>query len=69
MNSVKLSEKELTQVINSQELKNDEMENTQKIDLEEINSVSSQETMVAKENLNSLPQNTIVLEKNEEDKK
>ena len=66
MSSVKLQEKELTQVIDSQELKNEEMGNTQKVDLDEINAVSSQETMVVKENSTEFPQNTIVLNKTEE---
>lgn len=69
MNSVKLAEKELTQVIDSQKVKSDEMQETQKVvDLEKIDFVSSQETMVVNENLSVLPQNTIVLDETKESK-
>ncbi len=61
----KLKEKEVTQIINTENLKNDVNEETQKIDLNQMNSVS-QETVVADNNLNTLPQNTIVMDKTED---
>ena len=67
MLSIKMAEKQPTQIVNTEEIRNEEFDKTQKIDLSSHNSI--QDTVVAEENLNSLPQNTIVLnnknEKNE----
>ena len=67
MLSIKMVEKQPTQIVNTEEIRNEEFDKTQKIDLSSHNSI--QDTVVAEENLNSLPQNTIVLnnknEKNE----
>ena len=67
MLSIKMAEKQPTQIVNTEEIRNEEFDKTQKIDLSSHNSI--QDTVIAEENLNSLPQNTIVLnnknEKNE----
>lgn len=67
MLSIKMAEKQPTQIVNTEEIRNEEFDKTQKIDLSSHNSI--QDTVVAEKNLNSLPQNTIVLnnknEKNE----
>ena len=67
MLSIKMAEKQPTQIVNTEEIRNEEFDKTQKIDLSSHNII--QDTVVAEENLNSLPQNTIVLnnknEKNE----
>ena len=63
MLSIKMAEKQPTQIVNTEEIRNEEFDKTQKIDLSSHNSI--QDTVVAEENLNSLPQNTIVLNNNE----
>ena len=63
MLSIKMVEKQPTQIVNTEEIRNEEFDKTQKIDLSSHNSI--QDTVIAEENLNSLPQNTIVLNNNE----
>ena len=63
MLSIKMAEKQPTQIVNTEEIRNEEFDKTQKIDLSSHNSI--QDTVIAEENLNSLPQNTIVLNNNE----
>ena len=63
MLSIKMAEKQPTQIVNTEEIRNEGFDKTQKIDLSSHNSI--QDTVIAEENLNSLPQNTIVLNNNE----
>ena len=63
MLSIKMAEKQPTQKIDTEEVRNEELDKTQKIDLN--SNKIEQDTVVAEENLNSLPQNTIILNNNE----
>ena len=66
MLSIKMAEKEPTQIINTEIIRNEELDKTQKIDLNSAK--STQDTVVAEENLNSLPQSTIILDNNNNEK-